>query len=162
VPPPPESMTSPIFETAPPPPGKKVKRKSSTTGIMSRFGRNSQQVPPKSNGQDARPGSQASSAAGHTPIHVQFSNTYRPTTSETARGGNYTSQPTPPRTKVVQKSYQPREAVYSTSRTNELAAFLRDSDPPSAMQAQPQTFLPTVQKDEASTFQRVFGRRKAH
>lgn len=164
VPPPPET-TSHVLETASRSSGK-VKRKSSTTGIMSRFSRSSPQVPPKpkSSGQGPRPASHTDSnhLPNHTPIHVQFSSSYRPATNETARGGNYVSQLDSARNKVVQKSYQPREAVYSTSRTNELAAFLRDSDPPTAMHAQPQTFSPTVQRDEASTFQRVFGRRKVH
>ena len=163
VPPPIESTTAPIFESASAA-NKKIKRKSSTTGIMSRFSRNSQApAKPRTSGQEARPGSRAESAtSNHTPIAVQFPSSYRKSTNDEPRAGNYAPRIDPPRTKVVQKSYQPREAVYSTSRTNELAAFLRDSDPPSAMQAQPQTFTPTLQKDEASTFQRVFGRRKVH
>jgi hypothetical protein len=164
VPPPAESTASPVFESASAS-NKKIKRKSSTTGIMSRFSRNPHHVPakPRSSGQDARPASRAdSTTTNHTAVNVQFPSGYRTSTNDQPRAGNYAPKIDPPRTRVAQKTYQPREAVYSTSRTNELAAFLRDSDPPSAMQAQPQTFPPTLQKDEASTFQRVFGRRKVH
>jgi hypothetical protein len=38
---------------------------------------------------------------------------------------------------------------------------LRDSEPPSSMQMEPQLFTP-LHKEEASTFQRMFGRKKAH
>lgn len=162
VPPPPESTTTPVFESAPAP-SKKIRRRPSTSGIMSRFSRNSQQIAPKlkSIGQEGRPGSRTDSS--HTPISVQFSNGHRTSTNDNSRAGSYAPKIEPARPKVVQKSYQPREAVYTaTTRTSDLAAFLRDSEPPSSMQAQPQTFAPTVQKEESSTFQRVFGRRKIH
>ncbi len=80
--------------------------------------------------------------------------------STPATGSNYVSQLDTARNKVVQKSFQPREAVYSANRTNDLADFLLRSEPPSSVQAQPQTFTPALQKEEASALQRMFGRKK--
>jgi hypothetical protein len=169
VPPPPDPTPVPLIQTASRASSKDVKKKPSTTSIMSRFGRSNsnQQSPskPKSSGQESRSSlsrSGASQVSNHTPISVQINNNYKPPTNESARGGNYVSQVDSARNKVVQKSYQPREAVYPTTRTNDLAAFLRDSEPPTPTQAQPKTFAPTVQKEESSTFHRMFGRKKVH
>ena len=170
VPPPPDSTPAPIYDPAPAR-GGKIKKKSSSPSIMSRFGRRDSgpQPPPKpkSSGHDSRSlasrtGSRPPQLPTHTPIAVQFTSN-KPATYEPARGpGNdYVSQLDTARNKVVQKSYQPREAVHSSNRTNDLAAFLR-SEPPSSMSTQPQTFTPTLQKDEASAFQRMFGRKKVH
>lgn len=169
VPPPPDSSPAPIYNTASN--SGKIKKKSSSPGLMSRFGRKDSgpQPPPKpkSSGQDSRSagsrtGSRPPQLPTHTPIAVQFTSN-KPATYEPARGpsNDYVSQLDSARNKVAQKSYQPREAVYSTTRTNDLAAFLR-SEPPSSMSSQPQTFTPALQKEEASTFQRMFGRKKIH
>jgi hypothetical protein len=169
VPPPPDPTPVPLIQTVSRASSKDVKKKPSTASIMSRFGRsnNNQQSPsqPNSSGQDSRSSlsrSGASQVSNHTPISVQFNNNYKPPTNESARGGNYASQVDSARNKVVQKSYQPREAVYPTTRTNDLAAFLRDSEPPTPTQSQPKTFAPTVQKEESNTFHRMFGRKKVH
>lgn len=170
VPPPPDSTPAPIYDPASIQSSKKIKKKSSTPGLMSRFGRNGSgpQPPPKpkSSGHDTRASVSKTAAPqlpSHTPIAVQFtSSNYKTPTYEASRVGNYVSQVDTARNKVVQKSYQPREAIYTNSRTNDLASFLRDSEPPSAMQTQPQTFAPTLQKEESSTFQRMFGRKKVH
>jgi hypothetical protein len=182
VPPPPDSSPALIYDPAPVATSKKIKKKSSTPGLMSRFSRNGNgngngphpPPKPKSSGYESRstaprtgapqlPSPQLPSPQlpSHTPIAVQFSTNYKPATYEPARGGNYVSQVDTARNKVVQKPYQPREAVYASTRTNDLASFLRDSEPPSSMHAQPQTFLPTLQKEESSAFQRMFGRKKA-
>lgn len=152
--PPPEPTRPPVLEIATRS-SSKVKRKSSTPGIMSRFSRQQ----PKSSDQGPHHPS-SGTRVSHIPINVQLGSNYRPASGEPARG--YVAQPAAPRNRVVQKSYQPRDAVYPTTRTSDLAAFLRDSEPPSAMQTHPQTFTPTIQREEASTFQRVFGRKKVH
>lgn len=170
VPPPPDSTPAPIYNPASVPSSKKVIQKSNTPGLMSRFGRSGSgsQPPskPKSNNQDSRSLASRTGAPqlpSHTPIAVQFtSSNHKQPIHERSHGNNYISQVDSARNKVVQKSYQPREAVYSTTRTNDLASFLRDSEPPPASQAQPQSFAPTLQKDESSTFQRMFGRKKVH
>lgn len=166
VPPPPESSPPPIYE-APVTASKKIKKRSSTQGLMSRFSRHgstSQPLPkPKSKGQDRVSSSRADvpQPQSHTPIAVQFSGNYKPATYDQGRGSNYVSQLDSARNKVVQKSYQPRDAVYTNTRTSDLASFLRDSEPPSVMQAQPKPFTP-LQKEESSTFQRMFGRKKVN
>ncbi|KAH8601066.1 hypothetical protein B0O99DRAFT_589925 [Bisporella sp. PMI_857] len=177
VPPPPDSSPAPLFNQAPAPAAvenKKLKKKSSTSGFMSRFRRDtgsSSHAPPKpkSSGHDSRGPSQtsASKLPTHTPIAVQFNNNYKPATYEPARSGNgnYISQVDSARNndlsrpKVQQKSYQPREPVTANARTSDLANFLRDSEPPSAMHAQPQPFVTSQSKDE-STFSRM--RRKVY
>jgi hypothetical protein len=167
VPPPPDAVATSVFETVPKPSGKNIKKKSSTPSLMSRFGRNSSgpQLPPKpkSNGNDSRIPVSRSGAPQlpvYTPIAAKFSST--PATYEPNRGSNYVSQLDSARNKVAQKNYQPREAVYASSRTNDLAEFLTRSEPPSSMQTQPRTFTPPLQKEEASAFQRMFGRKKVH
>lgn len=164
VPPPPESTVTPIFV-----PDKNVRKKSSTSNLISRFGRNGSgpQIPPKPE-VTSQASRQQQPRQLYTPIAAKYSTTMNlnqppPTTTngyasqlDTAR--NTTRNPSRP--KVAQKSYQPRDAVYSGSRTNDLADFLMRSEPPSSIQTQPQTFTPTLQKEEASTFQRMFGRKK--
>ncbi|KAG0646166.1 hypothetical protein D0Z07_8338 [Hyphodiscus hymeniophilus] len=163
VPPPPDSSPAPLY-TAAPKPGK-IKKKSSSTSIMSRFGRRDSgphpPPKPKSSGHDTRSTGHPPQLPTHTPLAVQFSSS-KPATYEPARGpgSDYVSQLDTARNKVVRKNYQPREAVYTTSRTNDLASFLRSEPPPSS--SQPQTFTPTLQRDEASAFQRMFGRKKVH
>lgn len=151
VPPPPDSSPSPLLSAAA---AKNVKKKVSSPGLMSRFGRNpgSPQLPPKPQGQSA--------PKTYAPIAAQFS-TSQPS-SQSRSGTTYVSQVEGARKKVQQKSYQPREAVYAGSRTNDLADFLRSEPPSNMAQTQPQTFVPALQKDEASAFQRMFGRKKVH
>jgi hypothetical protein len=161
VPPPMESTTTPFFNTAPRPPSKDVRKKSSTPSLMSRFGKNGSgpQVTPKPN--VSRPESGPPQPRKlYTPIAAKYSTTMNLTPSTPPTGSNYVSQLDTARNKVAQKSFQPREAVYSANRTTDLADFLLRSEPPSSMQTQPQTFAPTLQKEEASTFQRMFGRKK--
>lgn len=157
VPPPPESTVTPLFDVDSRA-SKSIKKKASTPSLMSRFGRNGSgpQLPPKPtvNGQ-------SQPRQLYTPIAAKYSTTMNTNPSTPPTSSNYVSQLDTARNRVPQKSYQPREAVYSGSRTNDLADFLMRSEPPSSMQTQPQTFTPTLQKDEASTFQRMFGRKKA-
>jgi hypothetical protein len=160
VPPPPESTVTPIFV-----PDKNVRKKSSTSNLMSRFGRNGSgpQIPPKpdTNSQASRP---QQPRQLYTPIAAKYSTTMNLNQPPPPTSTNYVSQldtaRNTSRTKVAQKTYQPRDAVYTGSRTNDLADFLMRNEPPSTMQTQPQTFTPTLQKEEASTFQRMFGRKK--
>ncbi|KAG4435933.1 hypothetical protein IFR05_008590 [Cadophora sp. M221] len=170
APPPPSEPVRTNSATEDARPGsKKMKKKPSSGSLMSRFGRSgstsSPSIPPKpqSNGIDtAAPGPRKTPL--YTPIAAKYSTT---TPYEQPRNSNYVAQLDSARNndagrrKVAQKSYQPREAVYASTRTSELADFL-SSEPPSSMQTQPQTFAPVLQKDEANAFQRMFGRKKAH
>ncbi|KAH6722053.1 hypothetical protein BKA61DRAFT_166926 [Leptodontidium sp. MPI-SDFR-AT-0119] len=171
-PPPPEPVrTNSATEDATRPGSKKMKKKPSSGSLMSRFGRSGStstpSIPPKpqANGNDtATPGPRKTPL--YTPIAAKYSTTSP--SYEQPRNNNYVSQLDSARNndagrrKVVQKSYQPREAVYASTRTSELADFLLSSEPPSSMQTQPQTLAPVLQKDEANAFQRMFGRKKAH
>lgn len=168
VPPPPEPTTTSVFDSVPKPPGKDVRKKSSTNGLMSRFGRNGSttqvsQKPPKSSGQESRSSSTRNGPPPHRPITAKYTPTAASTTWDASHNNNYASQADSARNKIPRKAYQPRDAVLSnTNRTNDLADFLMRSEPPSSTQAQPQTFAPTLQKEEASAFQRMFGRKKVH
>ena len=174
VPPPPDTSPAPLYTEAPAAVAKKLRKKSSTSGFMSRFRRDSKDPnsgsqlspKPKSSGQDtrttnSRSGSLISSRppSARTPSAGQYASTYQPSAPEPSRG-NYVAQVDSarhndqPRNKVVQKSYQPREPVYTNTRTSDLASFLRDSEPPSSLHAQPQPFAPIGQKDQ-STFSRM-------
>jgi len=174
VPPPPDTSPAPIYTEVPAAISKKLRKKSSTSGFMSRFRRDtkdinsgSQNVPkPKSSGQDNNVSSARSAPSvssrlppTRTASAGQYGSTYKTSVPESSRGDyvaqvDYARNNDQPRNKVVQKSYQPREAVYTNTRTSDLASFLRDSEPPSSMQAQPLPFASTGQKDE-STFSRM-------
>lgn len=161
VPPPPEPMTSSVFDDVQRPvSSKNVKKKPSTPSIMSRFGRNGSVSTPSLPPQPQSNGTAPRSTPLYTPITAKYNTTSSP--SNPSRNNNYVSQVDSARKKVVQKTYQPREAVYSShSSTNDLADFLLRSEPPSSTQTQPRTFAPILQKEEASAFQRMFGRKKA-
>lgn len=173
VPPPANSTPAPIFVDNEAASNKKIKKKASSPGLMSRFGRNSTgpQPPPKPKSSSGASATRtpAPQLPAQTPIAAQFSaSNSKPSASaydskpRGASGANYVAQVDTARNKVAQKQFQPRDAIYTNSRTNDLASFLRDSEPPSALQAQPQTFAPTLQKEEGSAFQRMFGRKKVH
>lgn len=164
VPPPPEAAATPIFQSAQST-GKNVKKKSSATSFRSRFSRkdsatHTNSKPKSSHSGDSRSINSQNGARKvptHTPIAAQYSTTlasYEPSRSN----DNYVSQVDSAR-KVVQNSYKPREAVVSANRTGELADFLR-SQPPTSSHAEPQTFVPALQKEEGA-LQRMFGRKKA-
>jgi len=172
VPPPPEPVvTTSVFADVPRPPSKGLKKKSSSPSIMSRFGRNNSVSSQPSSNPKSRSGPEAARSVSaskpypsHTPIAAQYS-----TASNASVFSVNTSASSSPqlnnssRTKVAQKSYQPREAVYTQSRqTSDLADFFMRNEPPPSMQPQPQAFIPTVHKEEATAFQRMFGRKKVH
>lgn len=161
VTPPNESTPTSVLKTVPKPGKSGVLKKSSTPSLMSRFGRResgaSTPPKPKTSGQDSS--APPVRRPSYTPIAAKYSTTSRPQTSREPTGANYSSQVDSARNRMPRKAYQPREAVLPSTRgTDDLAAFLMRSEPP--MQSQPQTFTPNIQKDEASTFQRMFGRKK--
>lgn len=177
VPPPPDSSPAPLLNLAPAAAAKKIKKKSSTPGLMSRFGRRDseprQPPKPKSSGRDAPPVSR--SQAPQLPTHSQSVSygpskpaAYQPARGPVSNGGpvrsgngnNYDTQVDSARSKVVQKSYQPREAVYTggSSATSDLASFLKNSEPPPP--SAPQPFMLQSAQKEKSGFSQMFGRKK--
>jgi hypothetical protein len=166
VPPPPEPTTTSVFDSVPKPQAKGVKKKASTPSLMARFGRrDSVPAVPKaktSSGPEPRNGSR-NGAPPHAPITAKYQTQSPPAPQQRPYNNTYAAQADSARNRVPRKTYQPRDAILpSSSRTNDLADFLMRSEPPSSVQTQPQTFAPTLQKEEASTFQRMFGRKKAH
>ena len=166
VPPPPEPV-APVLQETERPSSKGLKKKVSSPSFASRFGRTNSsatlQKQIKSSAQEQKP-SVPKPYPAHTPIASQYSTTLSSYSQPQSRSaGNTATRPESTKSKVVRKSYQPREAIYTSSAgTSDLADFLLRSEPPSNTQTQPQTFLPTVQKEEASAFQRMFGRKKVH
>ncbi|KAH7376259.1 hypothetical protein B0T11DRAFT_18676 [Plectosphaerella cucumerina] len=61
--------------------------------------------------------------------------------------------------RVPMKRFEPRDAVSQTSRTNDLANFLRDSEPPPGIPSNPVAYSPR-EPESTSSFSKVFGRRK--
>ncbi|TAQ88087.1 hypothetical protein B7494_g3589 [Chlorociboria aeruginascens] len=145
--PPPDDTPPYVFATA----AAKPKKKQS---FGSRFSRNMSQPPPRSQQAVLRqPTSRQPASPKRVPIASQFAST-----------NNYVSQldnvRNPPSPRVQQKSYQPRDPVMSTSRTNDLADFFLNEPPPPVME--PHSFaLNNTQKEESGNFaSRMFGRRK--
>lgn len=193
VPPPPEPVTTSVFDTVPKPPGKDVRKKSSTTSLMHRFGRRGSESPanpkpktssgpvlqkprtangpapavqkPKtSSGPESRSVNSRNGVNTHAPINARFTTMTAPP-QESSRSDNYAPQVESARSRVPRKAYQPREAVAApVSRTNDLADFLMSNEPPPRAQTQPQPFVlnSNSPKEESSTFQRMFGRKKVH
>jgi hypothetical protein len=146
VPPPPDLTTTSVFESVP-----KPKKKASFGSRFSRSMSTSLQQPPPPRSQTAP--TRGATPVKNTPIASQFSSN---------GAGSYVSQldsaRNPPTARVYQKTYQPREAVQYPSRTNDLADFLRNSEPPAMNDPKP--FAQSMQREEPSTFGRMFGRRK--
>ncbi|RYP72503.1 hypothetical protein DL771_004143 [Monosporascus sp. 5C6A] len=90
---------------------------------------------------------------GYTPIAVTI-----PPPGAGNFGGDFSasSKPRSPG-RVPMKKFEPREAVPTTTRTSDLASFLRDSEPPPSTIASPVS--PTEEKPSHS-FSRMFERRK--
>jgi hypothetical protein len=96
---------------------------------------------------------------GHIPIQVQIPpgyDQYGPISSgSSARDTPSTASPR----RVPMKKFEPREAQSNnTTRTSDLASFLRDSAPPDDMIAPPSRNLP--QQEESNGLSKMFGRRK--
>lgn len=164
--PPPEPQEPPVSQKIP-------KKKSSAPSLMGRFARAGFGREPKdSNGANgkaapdsrslnSRTGTAASTGArnGHIPIQVNMpagydrygpldSSSGRPRMASAASSG-----------RVPMKKFEPRDATPGMSRTGtaDLAAFLRDSEPP------PSTMAPPIRAetaDESTGFSKMFARRK--
>lgn len=169
VPPPPEPITTAVFEDVSRPSSSKsrnVKKKSSSPSLMARFSRsNSSPNVAQQKNTAAPPLLPAKKTPAYTPIAAKYSTTYglNPTNGN-SNGDNYVSQVDSARKKVVQKRYEPRDAVHTgdLSTTQDMANFFKQYEPPSLAQIEPLTFAPTLQKEEKGSFQRMFGRKKAH
>jgi len=166
VAPPPDNMPTPLVITDIPKPKKKASF-GSRWGIGTVGSSVSGPVVPQkqaSLNRAATAPTAAPSQKTYTPIAAQFT-TSQPNPHGSSRSGDYASRldvaRNPSTGRVVQKSYEPREAIHTTSRTDELADFLRSAPPPSM--AEPRPFMTSAmqEQDEPAGFTaRMFGRRK--
>ncbi|EKD21390.1 hypothetical protein MBM_00503 [Drepanopeziza brunnea f. sp. 'multigermtubi' MB_m1] len=159
-PPPPKPVPEPVSAR---PRSSRTNKKPSSPSIMSRFGRNgsiSGQISfIRPQGNDS-----ASSPVTKSPITPLDANLspISPSSYDQSRKGSYASQTDYTRNyTAAQMGNQSREAVNAIKPQSSDPTKLLRNDPLRSAQAQPKTFVPTLQKEEASTFQRIFGRKKS-
>ncbi|KAH7149604.1 hypothetical protein B0J13DRAFT_440612 [Dactylonectria estremocensis] len=154
--PPPEPVSQPISHKMP-------KKKASAPSLIGRFTRsssnaNSNNAPQPSVVDSRSLSSRSGGKGGFIPIQVNIPpgyDKYGPIDKPAARppmplaGGSMG--------RVPMKRFEPREAVSNVSRTSDLAAFLRDSEPPLEPVAPP-----PPRQEEGSTLSKMFSRRKKH
>ena len=171
--PPPEPQEAPISQKVP-------KKKASAPSLIGRFsrsglGRELKQLresngfnsnsknPPESRSLHSRTGTSASATTpkgAHVPIQVSVPTGYdkygsRDTGSSQPRGPPLSGSAG----RVPMKKFEPREATPAVRSTGtaDLAAFLRDSEPPPSAAAPPLPLSPT---EEGNGFSKMFSRRK--
>ncbi|KAK1543038.1 hypothetical protein CPAR01_03671 [Colletotrichum paranaense] len=160
-----ESLADFLKNYSPPPepaaaPHNVPKRKASAPSLIGRFSRKDSSAGSNS----AKPAkvdsrslnSRAGGAHGHVPIQVNApgQDKYGASDATASRGATHSSG------RVPMKKFEPREAVSSTSRTNDLASFLRSSEPPQMTPAARAATGEPQQQSSGSSFSKMFGRRK--
>ncbi|RSL70831.1 hypothetical protein CEP54_001654 [Fusarium duplospermum] len=152
--PPPEPVTVPISSKVP-------KKKASAPSLIGRFTRRDSSQPsappaPKLSN-DTRSLNSRSGFKGHIPIQVNIPpgyDKYGPIDSGSSRPSQPASSSSSGR--VPMKKFEPRDAVSNVSRTSDLAAFLRTSEPP----PEPVITGPPPKEESGSSLSKMFGRRK--
>ncbi|KAK2057626.1 hypothetical protein LY76DRAFT_91603 [Colletotrichum caudatum] len=163
-----ESLADFLRNYSPPPepvsvPQNIPKRKASAPSLIGRFSRkdsNAGSNGAKSAKVDSRSlNSRAGGGHGHVPIQIKdYAGEDKYATADTT-GNRSAMQSSAGR--VPMKRFEPREAVSSTTRTNDLAAFLRNAEPPqSTPAARPGPSIEPQQQSSSSGFSKMFGRRK--
>lgn len=155
VPPPVENAPTPlVLDTQPNVLRKDVKKKASSQSLMSRFGRNGSI--------SSRPSTMASVQGSITsppppmPSSKYFSNPPpRPAAPQVNSPVNPPSNAGP---RVAQRQYAARDPSYRPTKTDDLADFLRNSEPPPGA-AQPKVLDAALQK-RGNGFSRMFGKEK--
>lgn len=158
--PPPEPEPPAVLHKAP-------KKKASAPSLIGRFTRSSSSKDASNHAAQQSAANESRSLSSrvgpksaHIPIQVNIPSGYdaygQATTSQTPQ--NSSGSATPSR-RVPMKKFEPREAVSSPStRTSDLASFLRDSAPPDDPKTSPsRTSFPA---EEANGLSKMFGRRK--
>ncbi|PON29281.1 hypothetical protein TGAM01_v201530 [Trichoderma gamsii] len=149
-----------------PPTKQQPRRKSSTPGLMGRFGRNNSKEVNTLTESQSRPGAvglaneaRPSTVRRHVPIQMPPGyDAYGPVHADPpVNRAPVERAPTEraPMNRVPMKKFEPREPAY-LGQTGDLAKFLRDSEPPPDFTPAP---VP-VQEEEPSGFARFFGRRR--
>lgn len=154
-----------------PPAKQQPRRKSSTPGLMGRFGRNNSKEVNTLNESQSRPGAMGlgneprlPSIPKHVPIQMPPGyDAYGPIHADPpvsrAPVDRTPMERAPmnraPMNRVPMKKFEPREPAF-LGQTGDLAKFLRDSEPPPDFNPTPAP----VQQDEPSGFAKFFGRRR--
>ncbi|KAH7026281.1 uncharacterized protein B0I36DRAFT_365869 [Microdochium trichocladiopsis] len=157
--PPPEPVSAPVVPPTLP-------KKRSASNLMARLRSNghssSNSISSKQSGKPSTEPRATNTAAptvnrGYTPITVNI-----PPDSDKLGSFFDTPAPRAPQSsgRVPMKRFEPRDAVSASSRTSDLAAFLRDSEPPPANLAMQRPGPPEPQQSSSSGLSRVFDRRK--
>ncbi|KAM5352263.1 hypothetical protein ACJ41O_004986 [Fusarium nematophilum] len=151
--PPPEPITPPISHKVP-------KKKASAPSLIGRLTRrdssHSSAVPASTLSNDTRSLSSRSGLRGYIPIQVSIPpgyDKYGPKDSGSSRPSQPVSSASSGR-RIPMKKFEPRDAVSNVSRTSDLAAFLRTSEPP------PEPLITGPVKEEGSSLSKMFSRRK--
>ncbi|KAF5020668.1 hypothetical protein F66182_7302 [Fusarium sp. NRRL 66182] len=153
--PPPEPVAPPISQKVP-------KKKASAPSLIGRFTRkesnNSNTAPASPQNNDTRSLNSRGGFRGYIPIQVNVPSGYdkygMPSGGDSSRPSQPASSTSSSR-RVPMKKFEPRDAVSNVSRTSDLAAFLRTSEPP------PEPVITSPPKEESSSgLSKIFSRRK--
>ncbi|KAG7414117.1 hypothetical protein LZL87_007505 [Fusarium oxysporum] len=154
--PPPEPVTTPISQKIP-------KKKASAPSLIGRFtrkeGNHSNTAPASPQGNDTRSLSSRAGFRNYIPIQVNVPSGYDKYGMPTGENSSRPSQPASSASsgrRVPMKKFEPRDAVSNVSRTSDLAAFLRTSEPP----PEPVMAPPPPKEESSSSLSKMFGRRK--
>ncbi|RFN51675.1 hypothetical protein FIE12Z_4051 [Fusarium flagelliforme] len=155
--PPPEPVSVPISQKMP-------KKKASAPSLIGRFTRKESQSsnsPTSPQGNDSRSLSSRAGLRNYIPIQVNVPSGYDKYGQPTGENQNQ-SRPPPVSSassgrRVPMKKFEPRDATSNVSRTSDLAAFLRTSEPPPEPVIAPS---PPVKEESGSSLAKMFGRRK--
>ncbi|SCN78459.1 uncharacterized protein FFB20_14534 [Fusarium fujikuroi] len=154
--PPPEPVTTPISQKIP-------KKKASAPSLIGRFTRkesnNSNTAPVSPKGNDTRSLSSRAGFRNYIPIQVNVPSGYDKYGMPTGENSSRPSQPASSASsgrRVPMKKFEPRDAVSNVSRTSDLAAFLRTSEPP----PEPVMAPPPPKEESSSSLSKMFSRRK--
>ncbi|EXA45009.1 hypothetical protein FOQG_06522 [Fusarium oxysporum f. sp. raphani 54005] len=154
--PPPEPVTTPISQKIP-------KKKASAPSLIGRFTRkesnHSNTAPASPQGNDTRSLSSRAGFRNYIPIQVNVPSGYDKYGMPTGENSSRHSQPASSASsgrRVPMKKFEPRDAVSNVSRTSDLAAFLRTSEPP----PEPVMATPPPKEESSSSLSKMFSRRK--
>ncbi|RKK80878.1 hypothetical protein BFJ69_g4093 [Fusarium oxysporum] len=154
--PPPEPVTTPISQKIP-------KKKASAPSLIGRFTRkesnHSNTAPASPQGNDTRSLSSRAGFRNYIPIQVNVPSGYDKYGMPTGENSSRPSQPASSASsgrRVPMKKFEPRDAVSNVSRTSDLAAFLRTSEPP----PEPVMATPPPKEESSSSLSKMFSRRK--
>ncbi|CZR43111.1 uncharacterized protein FPRO_07973 [Fusarium proliferatum ET1] len=154
--PPPEPVTTSISQKLP-------KKKASAPSLIGRFTRkesnNSNTAPVSPQGNDTRSLSSRAGFRNYIPIQVNVPSGYDKYGMPTGENSSRPSQPASSVSsgrRVPMKKFEPRDAVSNVSRTSDLAAFLRTSEPP----PEPVMAPPPPKEESSSSLSKMFSRRK--